>query len=40
MGPINSSTSANLSCTNPLCRVIEALASAMFHPLYATLMGG
>ena len=40
MGPLNSSTSADVSCTNPLRRVIEALWWATFYQLYATLMGG
>jgi hypothetical protein len=40
MGPLNSSTSANVSCTNPLRRVIEALEAGDVLPALSTLMGG
>jgi hypothetical protein len=39
-GPLNSSASANVSCTNALRRLIEAQWWATFYQLYATLMGG
>jgi hypothetical protein len=40
MGPLNSSTSANVSCTNPIRRVIEALEVGDVLPALSTLMGG
>jgi len=40
MGPLNSSTSANASCTNPLRRVIKALEVGDVLPALSTLMGG
>jgi hypothetical protein len=40
MGPLNSSTFANVSGTNPLRGVIEALDVGDVLPALSTLMGG
>ena len=40
MGRLNGSTSADVSCANPLRRVIEALEVGDVLPALSTLMGG
>jgi hypothetical protein len=40
MGPLNSSASANVSCTNPLRGATEALEVGDVLPALSTLMGG